>query len=143
MQRTTKQRTAILDALSRQEEFRTAQQLHDDLRESGSSVGLATVYRTLQALAESGAVDVLVTDDGEAIYRQCAQSAHHHHLVCRRCRRTVEFQAPELEELTRRIAAAHGYTEVDHTMEVYGLCPQHTADDEGPSTEAATAKDAR
>lgn len=131
-QRTTKQRTAILDALAEQEDFRSAQQLHDDLRSAGQAVGLATVYRNLQALAAGGQVDVLVTDDGESIYRQCAEEAHHHHLVCRECGSTVEFQAPELEEWTRAIAAAHGFTDVHHTMEVFGLCPEHEAG-EAPS----------
>ncbi|MFC0674214.1 Fur family transcriptional regulator [Brachybacterium hainanense] len=135
MQRTTKQRTAILEELSRQEDFRSAQQLHDDLRSAGQAVGLATVYRNLQALAAAGQVDVLVTDDGESIYRQCAQTAHHHHLVCRACGATVEFQAPQLEDWTRSVAAEHGFTDVHHTMEVFGLCPEHAGD--APAAEDA------
>ncbi|MCL6423630.1 transcriptional repressor [Brachybacterium sp. JHP9] len=127
-QRTTKQRTAILEALGRQDDFRSAQQIHEDMRAGGASVGLATVYRALQAMAQSGQVDVLVTDDGESIYRQCAQSAHHHHLVCRQCGRTVEFQAPQaLEEWTQKVASEHGFAAVDHTMELFGLCPEHAA----------------
>ncbi|MCS6710756.1 transcriptional repressor [Brachybacterium sp. EF45031] len=127
MQRTTKQRTAILAALGRQEDFRTAQQIHEDLRAAGDPVALATVYRNLQALASAGDVDVLTTDDGEAIYRQCEQAAHHHHLVCRECGRTVEFQAPQMEQWAEQIAAEHGFTDIDHTMEVFGLCPEHSA----------------
>lgn len=133
MQRTTRQRTAILDALSQQEDFRTAQQLHDELRASGQTVGLATVYRNLQSLAGNGQLDVLVNDEGESIYRQCADDDHHHHLVCRVCGSTVEFQAPEMEEWTRRIAAAHGFTDVHHTMEVFGLCPEHCGGDGSPA----------
>lgn len=127
MQRNTRQRAAILDVLSRQGDFRSAQQIHEQARTDGQGVGLATVYRTLQALAGSGEVDVLVTDDGESIFRQCEDTAHHHHLVCRVCGRTVEFQAPEMEEWTRRIAAQHGFTDVHHTMEIFGLCPEHSA----------------
>lgn len=123
-QRTTRQRTAILETLSRQPEFRSAQQLHDQLRSDGATVGLATVYRNLQTLADSGEVDVLVTDDGEAIYRQCAEEAHHHHLVCRRCGRTVEFQADDLETWARDTATVHGFTDVSHTMEIFGLCAE-------------------
>lgn len=127
MQRTTKQRTAILAALGRQDDFRSAQQLHEQMRTDGETVGLATVYRNLQSLAASEQVDVLVTDEGESLYRQCDEAAHHHHLVCRQCGRTVEFQAPQLEEWTRRIAAEHGYAEVHHRMEIFGLCPEHAA----------------
>lgn len=121
-QRTTRQRTAILETLSRQHEFRSAQQLHDQLRSDGETVGLATVYRNLQSLADAGEVDVLVTDDGEAIYRQCAEEEHHHHLVCRSCGRTVEFTADDLETWAQDTAARHGFTSVSHTMEIFGLC---------------------
>lgn len=124
--RTTRQRTAILAALGRQDDFRSAQQIHEQMRADGDPVGLATVYRNLQTLAESGQIDVLVSDDGESIYRQCAEEAHHHHLVCRECGRTIEFLAPEMEEWTRRVAAEHGFTDVQHTMEIFGLCPEHS-----------------
>jgi Fur family ferric uptake transcriptional regulator len=132
-QRTTKQRTAILDALAHQDDFRSAQQIHEQMRADGEKVGLATVYRNLQTMSRSGQVDVLVTDDGESIYRQCAKSDHHHHLVCRVCGRTVEIQAPQVEELTREIARNHGFSDVHHTMEIFGLCPEHAdaAEDEG------------
>ncbi|MDO5661236.1 MAG: transcriptional repressor [Brachybacterium sp.] len=133
MQRTTKQRTAILAALGRQEDFRSAQQIHEQMAADGERVGLATVYRNLQALAAADQIDVLVTDEGEAIYRQCAEDSHHHHLVCRVCGATVEFQAPDVEERTSLIAAEHGFTAVEHTMEVFGRCPQHaspTADEQ-------------
>ena len=136
MQRTTKQRTAILAALGRQDDFRSAQQIHEQMRADGDGVGLATIYRNLQSLAEAGVVDVLVTDDGESIYRQCEDAEHHHHLVCRRCGRTVEFQAPEMEEWTRALAAKHGFADVHHTMEVFGLCPEHA---EGHRTDAGRA----
>lgn len=126
MQRNTRQRTAILDALGRQDDFRSAQQIHEQMRADGETVGLATVYRNLQTMSQGGQVDVLVTDDGESIYRQCAESGHHHHLVCRECGRTVEFQAPQVEDWARRVAREHGFTEVDHTMEIFGLCPEHS-----------------
>lgn len=126
-QRTTRQRTAILSALSKLDEFRTAQQLHDELRQDGISVGLATVYRNLQALAASGAIDTLSSDDGEIMYRQCEGETHHHHLVCRECGTTVEFEAPQVEEWVSSIAQAHGFTDPHHTMEVFGLCPAHSS----------------
>lgn len=136
MQRTTRQRTALLEALERQDDFRSAQQIHEQLRADGETVGLATVYRNLQSLAQSGGVDVLVADDGESLYRQCADSGHHHHLVCRECGRTVEFLAPELEAAMTAIAAEHGFTDLDHTLEVFGLCPEHG----GASPEAGRSR---
>ena len=121
-QRSTRQRTAVADALGRVDGFRSAQELHDLLRHDGASVGLTTVYRHLQALAESGYVDVLRTDGGEAVYRRCPTSAHHHHLVCRSCGRSIEVEGPEVESWAAAIAAQHGFTDVSHTVEVFGTC---------------------
>lgn len=125
MQRNTKQRTAILEALGRQDEFRSAQQIHEQMRSDGETVGLATVYRNLQTLAAAGRLDVLVSAEGESLYRQCEEEGHHHHLVCRECGRTVEFLAPKLEAAMTAIAREHGYSDLNHTLEVFGLCPEH------------------
>lgn len=123
--RQTRQRTAILDCLASTCDFMTAQQLHDQLRENEQSVGLATVYRNLTSLVEQGLVDVLITDEGEAIYRQCSLEEHHHHLLCRVCGHAVEFVSPQLEELAHSIAEENGFTDLHHTMEIFGLCPEH------------------
>lgn len=121
MRRRTKQRAAVEEILRGTEEFRTAQQLHADLRTAGADVGLTTVYRNLAQLAEAGEVDVLLGEDGEARYRACSAS-HHHHLVCRSCGRTVEVTGDAVERWARRLAAQHGFTEVSHTVEIIGLC---------------------
>ena len=86
MQRMTKQRQAVLDELTRVTDFRSAQQIFEDLHSQGHRVGLATVYRSLQGLAEDGRVDTLRSSDGESLYRSCTSNHHHHHLVCRRVR---------------------------------------------------------
>jgi Fur family transcriptional regulator, ferric uptake regulator len=120
--RTTRQRVAVADALEEVDDFRSAQDLHALLRERGDTVGLATVYRTLQVLAESGEIDVLRTDDGEAVYRRCS-AGHHHHLVCRSCGRTVEVAGPAVERWAGQVGGEHGYVDVTHTLEVFGTCP--------------------
>jgi Fur family transcriptional regulator, ferric uptake regulator len=102
--------------------FRTAQDIHDELRHRGARVGLTTVYRTLQTLAEAGDVDVLLNDEGEAIYRRCATDDHHHHLVCRHCGWSVEIASPDIEDWAVQSARMHGFTSVTHTAEIYGLC---------------------
>ncbi len=120
--RNTRQRRAVARALASLEDFISTQDLHALLRERGDSVYLATTYRILQSMSELGELDVLRSDDGEAIYRRCAAEHHHHHLVCRRCGAAVELEAPAVEEWAGRTAAAHGFTEVDHTVEITGLC---------------------
>lgn len=121
--RPTRQRTAIAETLAAFEDFRSAQEIHTLLTERGEKVGLATVYRTLQLLTESGEVDMLRSEDGEAIYRRCS-ATHHHHLVCRTCGATVEVEGPAVERWTRAIAAEHGYEDIAHTLELFGTCPR-------------------
>jgi Fur family ferric uptake transcriptional regulator len=119
--RPTRQRQVVADALAELETFCSAQEIHALLTERGENVGLATVYRTLQLFAESGNLDALRGDDGETRYRQCS-SGHHHHLVCRACGRTVEVEGPTVERWAERMASEHGYTDVSHTLEIFGTC---------------------
>jgi Fur family transcriptional regulator, ferric uptake regulator len=121
-QRATKQRSAIKDALVSAAGFRSAQELHDELKAEGRRVGLTTVYRNLQALASAGEVDVLRTSEGEAIYRRCGSGDHHHHLVCTECGNSVEVASQEIESWAADVARQHGFTPVDHTAEIFGIC---------------------
>lgn len=118
----TRQRAAVAGALAKLDGFTSAQALHDVLRHDGESVGLTTVYRHLQALADAGEVDVLRTDEGESVYRACEGDDHHHHLVCRSCGATVEVTGPAVEAWAEAVAAEHGYRDVSHTLEVFGTC---------------------
>jgi Fur family ferric uptake transcriptional regulator len=122
--RATRQRTAVLALLAEADDFISAQELHARLRAAGESVGLSTVYRTVQALATSDDIDVIVTADGEARYRACAPSrvGHHHHLVCRACGSTVEVRNPAVERWADKVGREHGFTDVSHTLEIFGLC---------------------
>ena len=124
MPRQTRQRTAVVEALEGLDEFRSAQQIHDLLRRAGVEIGLATVYRTLAMLASEEVVDSLRTPDGETVYRRCAQSGHHHHLVCRKCGRAVEIDGPGVETWASRVAARQGFSDVQHTLELTGVCAE-------------------
>lgn len=120
--RRTRQRKAIEDALRQAGGFLTAQDIHDSLKTEGGRVGLTTVYRTLQALAEAGEIDMVRSGGGETLYRRCIREDHHHHLVCRSCGASVEIHSPEVERWAESLADQHGFAEVTHTLEVYGLC---------------------
>ena len=120
--RATRQRAAVSAMLDRLDDFRSAQEIHEELRRSGEGIGLTTVYRTLQTLADGGEVDVLRTGTGEAVYRRCASDDHHHHLVCRRCGRTVEVAETAVERWAAQTARRHGFTEVSHAIELHGTC---------------------
>lgn len=122
MQRMTKQRQAVLDELTRVTDFRSAQQIFEDLHSQDQRVGLATVYRSLQGLAEDGRVDTLRSSDGESLYRSCTSNHHHHHLVCRECGFTEEIEQSQIESWVTRVAQAHGFTGVEHSLELFGTC---------------------
>lgn len=94
----------------------SAQDPHAELRRQGAGVGVATVYRHLQSLANAGAADMLRTAAGGSGCRICGTAAHHHR-VCRVCGRTVEIEGREVERWTRRVAEAAGLVEIDHTVE--------------------------
>lgn len=125
-QRVTKQRLAVSAALDELDDFVSTQELHRILQERGISVSLATSYRILQSMAEDGAVDVLRNPEGEAVYRRCAVAEHHHHLLCRDCGKAAEVESPAVERWAAKVAQEHGYTEVNHTVEIIGLCPECT-----------------
>lgn len=119
--RSTRQRAAVASLLEQLDDFRSAQDLYEQLRVRGEDVSLTTVYRTLQSLADASEIDVLHIDSGEAVYRRCS-SHHHHHLVCRSCGRAVEVEGPAVEKWAKRIAAENGFSEVSHAVEVFGTC---------------------
>lgn len=122
--RNTRQSGAVKNALAEAGGFRSAQDVYATLRSRGEPVGLSTIYRHLQAFADAGVVDVIHTSEGESTYRYCgeADQAHHHHLVCRKCGRAEEIEGRAIERWATDVARKYGYTDVDHTVEVFGIC---------------------
>ncbi|MGH8960154.1 MAG: Fur family transcriptional regulator [Jatrophihabitantaceae bacterium] len=121
--RHTTQADLVQNVLREATGFASAQDIYARLRADGRSIGLSTVYRHLQALAQQGAADMIATPGGEMTYRYCqAQGTHHHHVVCRRCGRAEEVAGRAVERWASAIAEKYGYTDVDHTVEVFGIC---------------------
>ena len=79
--RQTRQGQAVLNVVLGSDNFRSAQDIHAELRASGEAVGLTTVYRHLSLLTDEGQIDALQTADGELVYRRCHSEQHHHHVV--------------------------------------------------------------
>ena len=120
MKRNTKQREEVWGALERTPSFVSAQELHQSLCAAGSGIGLATVYRTLNALAQEGSADAL-TLEGENLFRACSPG-HHHHVICRDCGVTREIEAKAVEAWARDVAAEHGFHDPQHIVDIYGTC---------------------
>jgi len=122
--RGTRQAEALSVVLDGLPGFFSAQQIHAELRSRGEHVGLTTVYRHLQVLTEDGQVDAIRDASGETLYRKCRSETHHHHLTCRSCGRSVEVEGRPVESWAEQVAATAGFTAVDHTIELFGLCPR-------------------
>lgn len=135
--RTTRQRRAVSAALDDLDSFCSAQQIHHLMAHQGDEVGLSTVYRSLQTLAEAGEVDAIRNADGEVLYRRCRSDQHHHHLVCRQCGRAVEVAGPAVEKWADKVGAENDFVEVAHTIEVFGTCRQCHED---PSRSVSTVR---
>ena len=119
--RPTPQRVAIIEALDGKERPLTAQELHGEVRDRSAGLGLATVYRTLRALADSGVAQTFPSGDGELGYKLC-EPAHHHHLICDRCGQVVEIPSCDVEPWATAVARRRGFTVSGHRAEVYGVC---------------------
>ena len=117
----SKSETKVLQALDRIGGFASAQELHFVLKRNQESIGLTTVYRALQSLVSQKSVDLLRRPDGEAIYRLCGET-HHHHLVCKTCGKTVEIEGGAIEKWAKKSADEYGFRDVGHTAEIFGIC---------------------
>jgi Fur family ferric uptake transcriptional regulator len=126
--RGTRQAEALSAALDGLSGFCSAQQIHAELRRRGKSIGLTTVYRHLQVLSEDGQVDTIRDPGGETLYRRCLSNAHHHHLTCRACGRSVEVEGRAVERWAEQVASEAGFADVNHTVELFGVCPDCTAE---------------
>nr|WP_206440794.1 Fur family transcriptional regulator [Streptomyces scabichelini] len=104
------------------QDFVSAQDLHAQLTADGSRIGLTTVYRALRELEASGGVDVVQVAAGERLYRRRPADGHRHYLICRSCGRSRPVDSEVVEEWAGQIAADSGFTAVEHTVELTGVC---------------------
>ncbi|MEZ3179565.1 transcriptional repressor [Streptomyces pimonensis] len=134
--RPTPQRAAVLEALTACDGFTSAQTLHAALTADGVVVGLTTVYRTLHLLEASGQVDMVRDSDGERLYRPRPADGHRHYLLCRRCGLSLAVDSEEVERWAVELARVTGFHDVDHTLELTGVCDSCHAVRDGGRTGA-------
>lgn len=123
----TSQRVAILEALeSRPDHHLTAEEIYECVRVDNPEIGLATVYRTIQLLAELGLIDKLNLGDGFIRYEigdgGQNEGHRHHHLICLKCNDVLTFEGDFMEDLEERIQSAMEFQVVDHEVKLYGYC---------------------
>lgn len=117
----TRQREAIAEVVFTSEGHLTLSEIHERAKELQPSVGFATVYRTMKILADAGLATQHRFEDGQSRF-EAADDDHHDHIICSRCGRIVEFEAPEIEIRQERIALGLGFKVVSHKHEIYGEC---------------------
>ncbi len=120
--RLTRPRRAIARVLAESEDWLRPEVVHQRARRYCPSLGLVTVYRTLDLMLRLGLVRRVHLEDGCHGYAP-SHAGHGHYLVCRRCRQVVEFADCDLEPLLRKVSRRTGFRVDDHLLELLGLCP--------------------
>jgi Fur family ferric uptake transcriptional regulator len=116
-------RRAVIELLGRQDCCLTAQELFDDLREKGRTVGIATIYRTLDQLVRDGFVQRIDVGAGISRFEPLhADGEHHHHLVCESCGKVEAFADEQLERALCRVEGQTGYSVAGHDVVLRGAC---------------------
>lgn len=119
--RSTWQKIAVREALEGSEGFVSAQELYKLIASGDKKIGLTTIYRALTEMVQNEEADSLTGTDGETKYRSCT-AEHHHHLICKKCGATVEFELPGFEAAAQQLARENGFSDVHHSIELFGIC---------------------
>ncbi len=118
----TKQRRAVLEAFLGSDEHVSAEELYKIVAAKEPKIGLATVYRTLALLTESGLAAELDFGDGQKRYEQNLDHRHHDHMICTQCGKIIEFNHPLIEKLQEDVAQEHGFEMTAHKLDMFGIC---------------------
>lgn len=120
--RPTRQRLAVLRVVDGLDVFADAQAIHERLVSMGERVSLSTVYRSLAALADGGAVAVMRSHDGTMLFHRCPGRQSRHHLVCRSCGRALELPEEPVRHLIQQWAHAADFDSLELVLDVSGVC---------------------
>lgn len=120
--KSTRQRSLIIDTFLASEGHASVEELWSKVRSADAKVSVATVYRTMKLLVESGLAHARNFGDGQTRYEAAIGRHHHDHLICTNCGDIIEFENDRIEQLQDTIAKRHGFKVTSHKMELYGLC---------------------
>lgn len=108
--------------LENQSKHYTIEELYDEINQKRPSIGLATVYRTVNTLCELEILAKLELADGYDRYELKDDAHHHHHLICENCGRVIEVREDFLDELEEKIERTYQFQVLGHMLKFYGLC---------------------
>ena len=118
--RMTLPRKVILEVIEASEDHPDVEELYRRAVEKDRSISIATVYRTVKLFEESGILTKHEFKGGKARYEELNEG-HHDHLIDVKSGEIIEFVDDEIEKLQKKVAEKHGYTLVDHKLELYGI----------------------
>ena len=118
----TPQRRTILNAITRSHEHLTPAAIHERVCREHPSIGLVTIYRTLEVLTRLGLICEVHAGDNCRSYLIRRPSVHHHHLICSECGTVIDFTECELTELEQRLVQETGFKINGHLLEFLGQC---------------------
>lgn len=119
----TPQRHAIINSIASTHDHLTPEEIYTKVHLEYPDIGLVTIYRTLDLLAELNLVCRVHAPDGCHSYMMKRPTEHHHHLVCSRCSKVVDFTECTLVDLEKRLSLETGFDIGGHFLELFGLCP--------------------
>jgi Fur family ferric uptake transcriptional regulator len=116
-------RMKILELLERSAvRHQSAEDIYQALRDEGEEIGLATVYRVLTQFEAAGLVERHHFESGQAVF-ELSEKGHHDHIVCVSCGKVEEFYDEMIEDRQREVASQKGYEVTEHSLTLYGKCP--------------------
>ncbi|MBD2164791.1 transcriptional repressor [Calothrix membranacea FACHB-236] len=118
----TRSQDKILNLLKNIKQGISAQDIYVELRNRNQSMGLATVYRSLEALKMEGLVQIRTLANGEALYSLAQQDKHH--LTCLQCGISIPINQCPVHDLEEKLQEKHKFKIFYHTLEFFGLCTQ-------------------
>lgn len=120
--KSTQQRNQIIDTFLSTQGHLSVEEVWSLVRKDYPKVSVATVYRTMKLLSESGLAHARHFGDGQTRYEPAVGKEHHDHLICTGCGTIIEFENDQIERLQGAVARRHGFQVTSHKMELYGLC---------------------
>ncbi len=120
--KSTRQRSLIIDTFLAATGHVSVEELWAKVRSADAKVSVATVYRTMKLLSESGLAHARNFGDGQTRYEAAVGKHHHDHLICTNCGTIIEFENDRIEAMQDTIAKRHGFKVTSHKLELYGLC---------------------
>ena len=118
----TRQRRSVLRAFLEAKDHVSAEELYRAVTLKEPRIGLATVYRTLALLTQSGLAAELDFGEGQKRYEQNINDRHHDHMICTKCGKILEFNHPLIEKFQEEVAKEHGFTILHHKLDMFGTC---------------------